>query len=239
MSAKNNDIATNPATAASAAAELELKRRGRRRLIGAITLGLIAIVVLPMIFDPAPRKVETGKQEIAITIPPKDGLPPLAPPAAAPASTPAGAPAPAAPATAPATPTASVANLPPTPAEVAAPKAAKVEARPETKLETKAAPPPATKAEPKAETKTEAKPAAKADGGFVVQIGAYKEAANAKDVVARMKAAKLPVVTDTVAVKSGTVTRVRVGPYADRAAAEGALAAVKLAGEDGKVVPLK
>ena len=129
--------------------------------------------------------------------------------------------------------------MPPTPAEVAAPKAAKVEARPETKLETKAAPPPATKAEPKAETKTEAKPAAKADGGFVVQIGAYKEAANAKDVVARMKAAKLPVVTDTVAVKSGTVTRVRVGPYADRAAAEGALAAVKLAGEDGKVVPLK
>lgn len=239
MSAKNNDIATNPATAASAAAELELKRRGRRRLIGAITLGLIAIVVLPMIFDSAPRKVETGKQEIAITIPPKDGLPPLAPPAAAPA----GAPAPATPATAPATPTASVANLPPTPAEVAAPKAAKVEAKPEakseTKSETKAAPPPATKAEPKAETKTEAKPAAKADGGFVVQIGAYKEAANAKDVVARMKAAKLPVVTDTVAVKSGTVTRVRVGPYADRAAAESALAAVKLAGEDGKVVPLK
>lgn len=239
MSAKNNDIATNPATAASAAAELELKRRGRRRLIGAITLGLIAIVVLPMIFDPAPRKVETGKQEIAITIPPKDGLPPLAPPAAAPA----GAPAPATPATAPATPTASVANLPPTPAEVAAPKAAKVEAKPEakseTKSETKAAPPPATKAEPKAETKTEAKPAAKADGGFVVQIGAYKEAANAKEVVARMKAAKLPVVTDTVAVKSGTVTRVRVGPYADRAAAESALAAVKLAGEDGKVVPLK
>jgi DedD protein len=239
MSAKNNDIATNPASTASAAAELELKRRGRRRLIGAITLGLIAIVVLPMIFDSAPRKVETGKQEIAITIPPKDGLPPLAPPAAAPTA----APAPAAPAIAPATPSASVANLPPTPAEVAAPKAAKVEAKPEakpeTKPETKAAPPPVTKAEPKAEPKPEAKPTAKADGGFVVQIGAYKEAANAKDVVARMKAAKLPVVTDTVAVKSGTVTRVRVGPYTDRAAAESALAAVKLAGEDGKVVPLK
>jgi DedD protein len=114
------------------------------------------------------------------------------------------------------------------------------------KPEPKAEPKTATKSEAKPDSKPDSKPAAapapsaaKVEGGFVVQIGAYKEAANAKEVVARMKAAKLPVVTDTVAVKSGTVTRVRVGPYADRAAAESALAAVKLAGEDGKVVPVK
>ena len=39
------------------ATELELKRRGRRRLIGAITIGLLAIVFLPMIFDSEPRRV--------------------------------------------------------------------------------------------------------------------------------------------------------------------------------------
>lgn len=32
-----------------------LKRRGRRRLVGAVALVLLAVVVLPMVFDPEPR----------------------------------------------------------------------------------------------------------------------------------------------------------------------------------------
>jgi DedD protein len=32
-----------------------LKRRGRRRLVGAVALVLAAIIVLPMVFDPEPR----------------------------------------------------------------------------------------------------------------------------------------------------------------------------------------
>jgi DedD protein len=32
-----------------------LKRRGRRRLLGAVALVLLAFIVLPMIFDPAPK----------------------------------------------------------------------------------------------------------------------------------------------------------------------------------------
>ena len=32
-----------------------LKRRGRRRLVGAIALVLAAVIVLPMVFDPEPR----------------------------------------------------------------------------------------------------------------------------------------------------------------------------------------
>jgi DedD protein len=32
-----------------------LKRRGRRRLIGAVALVLLAVIVLPMVFDPEPR----------------------------------------------------------------------------------------------------------------------------------------------------------------------------------------
>jgi DedD protein len=33
-----------------------LKRRGRRRLVGAIALALVAVIVLPMVFDTEPRR---------------------------------------------------------------------------------------------------------------------------------------------------------------------------------------
>jgi DedD protein len=32
-----------------------LKRRGRRRLVGAVALVLLAVIVLPMVFDPEPK----------------------------------------------------------------------------------------------------------------------------------------------------------------------------------------
>lgn len=72
-----------------AAAERELKRRGRRRLIGAGTLGLLGVIFLPMFFDTEPRgdKKPNGNsdnsKEITITIPQREGLSPLPPPAAA------------------------------------------------------------------------------------------------------------------------------------------------------------
>jgi DedD protein len=34
-----------------------LKRRGRRRLVGAVALVLLAVIVLPMVFDPEPSPV--------------------------------------------------------------------------------------------------------------------------------------------------------------------------------------
>lgn len=192
------------------AAEIELKRRGRRRLIGAATLGLLAIVVLPMVFDSEPKSGAVGnkpvKQEIAINIPPKEGLPPVA---------------------APVVP-------PPTP--VAAPPVAAAPATPVTPVETK----PTAETKPKAEPKTEPKPKVEpAKESFVVQIGAYKDVDNAKSIVAQLKEAKLPVVTDVISVKAGQVTRVRVGPYPTKSQADGALAQVKLAGADGKIVPVK
>jgi DedD protein len=212
-------------------AELELKRRGRRRLIGAITLGLIALVVLPMIFDSEPKKQLATKQEISIAIPPKEGLPPLPPPVAAPAVP-------------PTTSVPSTQAVPTPPAQVAPPAVvppavAKVEPKAEPKVEPKAPPKVEAKTEPKVEPKAAPAKAADASGKFVIQLGAFKDAENAKGIVKQMKDAKLPVFTDTIAVKSGNVTRVRVGPYASRAKAEGALAEVKLAGGEGKVVPLQ
>jgi DedD protein len=228
-------------------AEIELKRRGRRRLIGAVTLGLIAIVVLPMIFDSEPKKQLANKQEISIAIPPKEGLPPLsAPVAPPPASAVTPSPSPPSPVTpspqtsTPAKPdaTPAPAKVAPTPAPAIPPVAQVAPAKVEPKTEPKAEPKAPTKVEPKAEPKTEPKTAA-AKTGFVIQLGAFKDAENAKGIVKQMKDAKLPVFTDTIAVKTGQVTRVRVGPYDSKAKAEGALAEVKLAGGDGKVVPLQ
>lgn len=37
-----------------------LKRRGRRRLVGAVALVLAAVIVLPMVFDPEPRRADVA-----------------------------------------------------------------------------------------------------------------------------------------------------------------------------------
>ena len=228
----------SPKAVEISAAELEIKRRGRRRLIGAVTIGLLAIVFLPMIFDSEPGRnklpTKSGSQEISIQIPPKEGLPPLP----APSTTPAAAPkAPATAAPIPAPPVASVVPVEQNPATVSipapipetAPKAAaKVEpVKPEKKPEPVAAPPKPVEA--KAETKQ----------GFVVQVGAFKDVENTKQIVAQAKTAKLPVYTDTVATANGTVTRVRVGPFSTKQKADAALAQLKLSGSDGKIVPLQ
>lgn len=45
-----------------------LKRRGRRRLVGAIALVLVAVIVLPWIFDPQPRQAPP----VSVRIPNED-----------------------------------------------------------------------------------------------------------------------------------------------------------------------
>ena len=37
-----------------------LKRRGRRRLVGAVALVLTAVIVLPMVFDPEPKRADVA-----------------------------------------------------------------------------------------------------------------------------------------------------------------------------------
>jgi DedD protein len=53
----------------------ELRRKGRQRLVGAVLLALLAVVFVPMVLDPEPRQ---QRAEPVLTIPPKDGSPPLA-----------------------------------------------------------------------------------------------------------------------------------------------------------------
>jgi len=193
-----------------------LKRRSRRRLVGAVALVLLAVIVLPMVFDTEPRQTEPT---VSVRIPPEDEEK-FAPKLAAP---PTPAPAPSAPA----------ARAKPEPAATAA-------ARP--------AAPTQPKAEPPAEH-AETKPVARGDSGeraraeaalknveFVVPVAALADADKVKALTARLAAAKIPYYTEPVATAKGSVTRVRVGPFANRAAAD--RAAEKLTGmglKPGKV----
>jgi len=49
-----------------------LKRRGRRRLVGAVALVLAAVIVLPMVFDPEPRGTASS---VSVRIPGEDDTP--------------------------------------------------------------------------------------------------------------------------------------------------------------------
>lgn len=177
-----------------------LRRRGRRRLVGAIALVLLAVIVLPWIFDPQPRQAPP----VSVRIPGEDEKPFEPKTAPKPPSLPEKAEKPAAaagPAPAPAKPD----------AKPAVPKA---EAKPTEKTE--AAKPAAAPAPGSAE-RARAEAALANAAQYYVPVGAYADPAN---VIGKLKAAKLAYFTEPVATAKGTVTRVRAGPFATREAAE-------------------
>ena len=49
--------------------DLQLKKRARRRLVGAIALALLAVIILPMVMDSEPRPLS---QDIQVRIPSQD-----------------------------------------------------------------------------------------------------------------------------------------------------------------------
>lgn len=226
--------------------ELQLKKRARRRLIGAIALVTTVAVVLPMVLDSEPRQVA---QDINIKIPSPDSgaftskvapLPPL------PVSKPvAKAPVP------PESP--AVADVKPVP--VAEPKpAAAVKETAKAAEKAKVAKPPAPQEAakkaspaPKEEPPKQASPAPKVEapkkaapapaGPFVVQVVALTDAEKAKQMQQQISSAGIKAYTEVVKTAKGNVTRVRVGPFATRNAAEKAQQQLKAIGLDGKVIP--
>jgi len=171
-----------------------LKRRSRRRLVGAVALVLLAVIVLPMVFDTEPRQSDPA---VSVRIPPEDDAK-FAPKL----STPAPKPSPGA-------------EVPPASAKPApAPSAA---ARPSTATQAKVEPKPTPRAEPAERARAEA---ALKNVEFVVPVAALADREKVEALTARLAAAKMPYYTEPVATASGPVTRVRAGPFADRAAAD-------------------
>ena len=196
--------------------ELQLKKRARRRLVGAIALVLLIVVFLPMILDSEPKPLN---QDIAITIPPipkPESMPQTPAHATGAASTPvtphvAGMPE--------ATQSVKPGSTSGVEAKAASPKGET--ARPEVKTEAK----PEAKLAPRPVQKHEVRPVqaghpAASDESFVVQLGAFSNAANARALQKKLQDNKFKAYTELVRNSAGDRTRVRVGPYASRDAAE-------------------
>lgn len=232
--------------------EITLRKRARRRLIGAIALTTLVVVTLPMLLDSEPRPMG---HDIAVQIPspdsgpyaPKGRIEPAArTDATAPAAVKADGPAVAAVAPGAADPTPAS-----KPSRDAASAAEATPVVPQGATETRTAAAKATEAKATqakaAEAKaSEAKAAASrgpdpkdADArNFVVQLGAFSEASRASDRHAQLVKAGIRAYTEVIKTPTGDKTRVRAGPFPTRQAAEQANEQVKALGiTEGIVVP--
>ena len=200
--------------------ELQLKRRARRRLIGAIVLVTVIIVVLPMVLDTEPKPVT---RDITVRIPsPDSGT-----------------------FTSKVLPAPKDAKLASKAADGKA-AAKPIEERKTVAAISGPASPESVKEAPRATAKETPKPAkaapAKApklaaapEGQFVVQVIALADAEKAKQMQAKITAAGIKAYTEIVKTAKGDVTRVRAGPFATREAAETARTQLKAIGMSGNV----
>lgn len=219
-----------------------IRQRAKYRLVGAMVLILLAVIVLPLLFDKQPRPIAV---DTPIEIPDKNKTLPLVIPAV-PVEPPATvvtpvAPAPAqsnavtaspvqaapAPSRAPAAPKSATKIVEPNPAPTPAgkpaaslvvPKPAEVN-RAQALLEGKDVPVNAAESKPGS--------ADAASQRFVVQVGAFADNARAREVRLKLERAGMKTYTQVADTKDGKRVRVRVGPFASRVEAEKTAARVK------------
>ncbi|MDR3322830.1 MAG: SPOR domain-containing protein [Zoogloeaceae bacterium] len=243
--------------------QLQIKKKARRRLVGAAALFAFAALALPLVMDQEPAP---ATQEIDIRIPGQNGepfLPNIAPP-------PEPAPAPAA-------------SVPPAPAPEPKNVARIIDRTPSGEAPTAPEPKPAIKPEAKPEAKpavsfppavpaarpVEVKPAldsaearraaailagrapdvasastatptptppgGAANTQHVILIGAFSNEANVQNLKTKLGELGVRVYTEPLESPQGAKTRVRAGPFPSRAAAEGALEKMKRIGVSGVV----
>lgn len=218
------------ASAKAAPESLELiRKRARQRLIGSAVLVLIGVVGFPLLFETQPRPVPV---DIPIEIPSRAGVRPASPvepvvraePAAAPASAPAEA-APAAASAAPAAP------APAVPAQASLHEKEEIVEPAAAPARTEARPEPKARADDGQRARALLEGAAvqpvAGEGRIVVQVGAFADAAKARETRGKLEKAGLKTYTQVAETKDGPRIRVRVGPFATKAEAEKAAARIK------------
>ncbi|SFU38773.1 SPOR domain-containing protein [Nitrosospira multiformis] len=244
--------------------EIQLRKRARRRLVGAIVLATAAVVVLPMILDSKPDR---RGHEIDIHIPSEDSVEELAAESVSPANTPL--------ATASSMPQAegsqqagaasgkNITALPPretlasinektsaspapaaprneTAATSTAPAASRVETASKNALpaapRNERAPTNTAPATSRAETASKnAAPAASREASFVVQLGAFSTPTKAARQSEKVASQNFSAYTEIVKSGKEEVTRVRVGPFATREEADKTREKLKNLGFEGVV----
>ncbi|HEX6793709.1 MAG TPA: SPOR domain-containing protein [Casimicrobiaceae bacterium] len=243
----------------------ELRRRARRRLVGAVVLALGVAVIVPMLLETEQKPLG---EDVSVKIPPvdsgkfvnrlndgaakTDASPKVdEPPKDATATPPASSDA--APVRAQKYDTQIPDSAPQTPAADATP------ATPSVAAETKAEPAPAA---PVQATKSAAVESSKAGAvashpsnetpkpthtanapmprdGFAVQLAAFTHDREANSLAGRLKKAGYAAYTEPLKTSKGTMWRVRVGPYPSRDAAVAARDKLKAEGEIGIVAAIK
>lgn len=225
--------------------ELLLRKRARRRLVGAIVLVLISVIVLPIIFDEP--KSDNEKHEIAINLPvpgknSKNSFISKADPAGR----------------------ESIIGVEALPELQSKPKVTPQDTEeiiqvsgeqkrtPIPGIKPKINKPPievkntnainnaaATVAATASATTTSAAATATADTtkGFVIQLGAFSDQLKAKQQQAILVSNGFKAYMETLRIDNNEVTRVRIGPFMIRSAAENELKKLKKIGLDGVVVP--
>lgn len=229
--------------------QLQLKKRARRRLVGAVAFASVVTVVLPMIMDHQPRQVV---QEVEIRIPGQDEKPFAPKFAVSPVDK---APQKIEPIADSAPPDASGKGVGAD--DVAGKPAAKAIESPAEKPADKAsgkAPEksekPASKPEkPASDASTEAKraaailagqtsatnEAAAKSGEFVILIGAFANEENVRNLRAKLAEKNVKTYVEPLDTPGGKKTRVRAGPFASREAADKALEKMKQVGVSGVI----
>ena len=243
----------------------ELRRRARRRLVGAVVLALGVAVVVPMLLETEQKPLG---EDVSVKIPPVDdgkfvnrlSEQPSTPgkPADATAPTPV-EPSPTKP------DDSSVAKSadapPPTSAEPAPARTSKydthVPGAQDAAPKADAASPPASvpstaPAPPAPAPKAPATPVSEARGadsappapasrheGFAVQLAAFADDKGANSLAGRLKRAGYAAYTEPLKTSKGTLWRVRVGPYPSREAAVAARDKLKTEGQNGIVAAIR
>jgi len=246
-------------------AQLQMKKRARRRLVGAVAFVSVVAVVLPVVMDHEPRQ---AVQDVEIRIPGQDEKPfapkfavapvekagekpaekavePVVKPAAEPVA------AAVAPAVVPSTKVLEVVKEKPAPAKAPEKPAEKPAAKPEKAPEKAPA-----KSEKPAEKPAE-KPVAKNDdakraaailagqaadtkptaksGEYLVLIGAFSNEANVKTLKAKLGEQGIKTFSEPLDTPQGKKTRLRAGPFPNREAAAKALEKMQHIGVSGVV----
>jgi len=221
--------------------ELSLKKRARRRLVGAVGLVLLMVIVLPMVLQD--RASLAPQDAIKITMPEvRENVvdtkteAPLAIDQSADALV-------------VATDEGVDGNMK---SDVDEKSVANTDAtsKPEKKVEVKdkavatldskltAVKPTEARAETKIEVKpkVEAKAEQKDNESFTIQVGVFSDAANVKQLQAKLKEAGYASHTEKIATAKGEKIRLRAGNYSSRQAAASALAKLQAAGLTGMVI---
>ncbi len=226
-----------------------LRKRAKHRLMGTVVLVLAGVIGFPLLVDKQPRPIAV---DIPIEIPDKNKIKPLALPSVATQAVPTTS-TPASGAVVEAKPPVIAPVVAP---PVAAKPEPKVDAKPVVKEPAKTPEKTAEKAPEKAPEKPPAKPVEKpnadsaaraqalldgkepppaavpastaaAEDRLVVQVGAFADAAKAREARLKLERAGLKTYTQEVQTKDGLRIRVRVGPFGSRAEADKAADKIK------------